>query len=79
MGNSLREELKSAAEGLALSNAQKHILAHRLARKLKTKAHGTISVAELLEMIEVATGDMTAGVEMMVVSEESYRGNRAFG
>jgi len=76
MGDSITEKLRVAAEGLILADAQKHILAHRLARKLQSKESGTVTVSELLGMIDTAMSDMSAGLEMMVVSEDSYRDNR---
>jgi hypothetical protein len=76
MGDSINERLRIAAEGLILSDAQKHILAHRLTRKLRTREVRTITVSELLAMIEAAMCDMAPGIEMHVVSEDSYRDNR---
>jgi hypothetical protein len=76
MGDSITDKLRVAAEGLILADAQKHILAHRLARKLQNKKSGNITVSELLGMIDTAMSDMTAGIDLMVVAEDSYRDNR---
>ena len=73
MGDSMTEKLREAAEGLILNDAQKHILAYRLSRKIKTRPPGSITVSELLGMIDNAMGDMTSGLEMVVVPEDSYR------
>ena len=70
------EKLRKAAEGLILSDAQKHILAHRLARKLVRKDPGTLTVSELLGLIDTAMGDMQPGIEMLVISEDAYRDDR---
>ncbi len=78
MGATQTEKLRMAAEGLILTDAQKHILAHRLARKLARKERGTISVPEMLTLIDSAMCDMHPGadVEMLVISEDAYRDNR---
>ncbi|MEE4146036.1 MAG: hypothetical protein V2I26_14625 [Halieaceae bacterium] len=70
------ENLRSVAQGLILSDAQKHILAYRLARKLSRKEAGTITVADMLALIDTAMCDMLPGVEMLEISEDSYRDNR---
>lgn len=74
-----REELRTAAQGLILTDAQKHILAHRLARKLGKKEPGAITVSELLGWIDTAMSDLQPGVDMMVISEDAYRGNQFVG
>jgi hypothetical protein len=78
MGATHTEKLRNAAEGLILTDAQKHILAHRLARKLASKGQGSITVPEMLGLIENAMCDMQPGVdvEMLVISEDAYRDNR---
>ena len=78
MGATQTEKLRMAAEGLILNDAQKHILAHRLARKLARKEQGCITVSEMLQLIDGAMRDMqaSASVEMLVISEDAYRDNR---
>lgn len=73
MGNNDIEWLRSAAEGLVLQDAQKHILAHRLAGKLSRKGYCSISSKDLLALIDESMWDMPAGVEVLEISEESYR------
>lgn len=72
MGNAIADQLRLAAEGLMLTDAQKHVLAYRLTRKLKKMNLQTVNVTQMLEMIDTAMRDMTNGVDMLVVSEESY-------
>lgn len=79
MGNSMTERLRVAAEGLVLTDAQKHVLAYRLSRKLRKEAIGEVAVSELLGMIDSAMHDMATGVDMTVVSEDSYRDNIVVG
>ena len=67
------EKLRMAAEGLILADAQKHILAHRLARKLANKQQGAITVPEMLSLIDAAMSDMKQGIELLEVSDDSYR------
>ncbi len=67
---------RMAAEGLILTDAQKHILAYRLTRKLVSKEPGTLTVPEMLNLIDSAMCDMQNGMETLVISEDSYRGNR---
>ncbi|MEM1156563.1 MAG: hypothetical protein AAGI44_20690 [Pseudomonadota bacterium] len=73
MGNNDIDRLRSAAEGLVLQDAQKHILAHRLAGKLSRKGVGSISPKDLLTLIDESMWDMNASVEVLEISEESYR------
>jgi len=72
MGATNIEKLRLAAEGLILNDAQKHILAHRLTRKLQA----SISVQEMLVLIDSAMRDMRSGIDVMVVSDDAYRDNR---
>ncbi|MBP6683539.1 MAG: hypothetical protein KA159_09515 [Halioglobus sp.] len=76
MGATNIEKLRLAAEGLILNDAQKHILAHRLTRKLARKLQVSISVQEMLELIESAMRDMRSGIDVLVVSDDAYRDNR---
>ena len=76
MGATNIEKLRLAAEGLILNDAQKHVLAHRLTRKLARKVQASISVQEMLELIDGAMGDMRSGIDVMVVSDDAYRDNR---
>jgi hypothetical protein len=76
MGNAKTDELRIAAQGLVLADAQRHILAHRLARKLSRRELGDITASELLKLIDQSMGDMNAGVELLEISEDSYRENR---
>jgi hypothetical protein len=76
MGATNIEQLRVAAEGLILNDAQKHVLAHRLTRKLARKGQASITVQEMLGLIENAMCDMRSGVDMMVVSDDAYRDNR---
>jgi len=79
MGDAITDKLRLAAEGLVLNDAQKHILAYRLTRRLKKQTLGRISVSEMLGMIETAMHDMTSGVEVFEVPEDSYRDSRVLG
>jgi len=76
MGATNIEKLRVAAEGLILNDAQKHILAHRLTRKLARRFRAGISVQEMLALIDSAMRDMRSGVDVMVVSDDAYRDNR---
>jgi len=76
MGNAKTDELRIAAQGLVLADAQRHILAHRLARKLNRRELGDITASDLLKLIEQSMCDMQAGVELLEISEDSYRENR---
>jgi len=76
MGNASTDDLRLAAAGLVLADAQRHILAHRLARKLTRREHRNITVNELLKLIDQSMGDMNSGVELLEISEDSYRDNR---
>jgi len=76
MGNAKTDELRIAAQGLVLADAQRHILAHRLSRKLNRRALGDITSNELLTLIDQSMCDMGAGVELQEISEDSYRENR---
>jgi len=76
MGATNIEKLRLAAEGLMLNDAQKHILAHRLTRKLARKLQASISVQEMLVLIDSAMRDMRSGIDVMVVSDDAYRDNR---
>ncbi len=76
MGATNIEKLQLAAEGLILNDAQKHILAHRLTRKLARKLQASISVQEMLVLIDSAMRDMRSGIDVMVVSDDAYRDNR---
>ncbi|MEM6581937.1 MAG: hypothetical protein AAGF35_00230 [Pseudomonadota bacterium] len=73
MGNNDIDRLRSAAAGLVLQDAQKHILAHRLSGKLSRKGIGSISAKDLLTLIDESMWDMNASVEVLEISEESYR------
>ena len=75
MGNAITEKFRMAAQGLVLADAQKHILAHRLARKLATTPSGDITVDKLLKLIDQSMWDMHSGVEVVEVSDDSYRAN----
>ena len=76
MGATNIEKLRMAAEGLILNDAQKHVLAHRLTRKLASKVQASISVQEMLALIEGAMRDMRSGIDIVVVSDDAYRDNR---
>lgn len=76
MGATNIEKLRRAAEGLILNDAQKHILAHRLTRKLAKRLQASISVQEMLQLIDSAMRDMRSGIDVMVVSDDAYRDNR---
>jgi len=76
MGATNIEKLRLAAEGLILNDAQKHILAHRLTRKLAHKLQASISVQEMLELVDSAMRDMRSGTNVMVVSDDAYRDDR---
>ena len=76
MGNEKIDELRTAAEGLVLADAQRHILAHRLACRLTRRKTGNITASELLKLIDESMWDMTAGIEVLEISEDSYRDNR---
>ncbi len=76
MGATQTENLRKVAEGLILTDAHKHILAHRLTRKLAARLQGSITVSEMLEFIDVAMCDLQPAAEVMVISEDSYRDNR---
>ena len=76
MGSQNIEKLRSAAEGLVLEDAQKHILAHRLACRLNRVGLTSISAKELLPLINESMWDMTADVEVLEINEDSYRKNR---
>jgi hypothetical protein len=76
MGNESIDKLRTAAEGLVLADAQRHILAHRLASRLTRRETGSITANELLKLIDESMWDMTAGVELLEISEDSYRENR---
>ena len=76
MGNAKTDELRIAAQGLVLADAQRHIVAHRLARKLNSRELGNITASELLKLIDQSMCDMNAGVELQEISEDSYRENR---
>ena len=76
MGNANTDALRTAAEGMVLADAQRHILAHRLARKLTKRTFGDITAKELLKLIDQSMWDMKAGVELLEISEDSYRENR---
>ena len=76
MGATNIEKLRVAAEGLILNDAQKHVLAHRLTRKLASKVQASISVQEMLALIEGAMRDMRSGIDIVVVSDDAYRDNR---
>ncbi len=75
MGNAITDKLRLAAEGLVLADAQKHILAHRLARKLAATPSGDITVDKLLKLIDQSMWDMRSGVEVVEVSDDAYRDN----
>jgi hypothetical protein len=76
MGKANISDLRSAAAGLVLADAQRHILAHRLATRLTRREAGNVTVEELLELIDESMWDMDAGVELLEISEDSYRHNR---
>jgi hypothetical protein len=76
MGNANIDDLRTAAEGLVLADAQRHILAHRLATRLTRREAGDVTVQELLQLIDESMWDMSAGVELLEISEDSYRHNR---
>lgn len=76
MGNAGADELRVVAEGLVLADAQRHILAHRLARKLAVREPADITVDELLKLIDQSMHDMKAGIEILEISEDSYRDSR---
>ena len=76
MGATQTEQLRMVAEGLILTDAQKHILAHRLTRKLPARQQGTISVNEMLEFMDTAMCYLQPSAEVLVISEDSYRDNR---
>ena len=76
MGNAKTDELRIAAQGLVLADAQRHILAHRLSRKLNRIALGEVTAKQLLQLIEQSMCDMNAGMELQEISEDSYRENR---
>jgi hypothetical protein len=76
MGATNIEKLRMAAEGLILNDAQKHVLAHRLTRKLASRVRASISVQEMLALIESAMRDMRSGIDVVVVSDDAYRDNR---
>ena len=76
MGNAKTDELRIAAQGLVLADAQRHILAYRLSRKLNRRALGDVTSNELLTLIDQSMCDMGARVELQEISEDSYRENR---
>ena len=76
MGNDNVDDLRTAAAGLVLADAQRHILAHRLACKLTGRDTRNITASELLKLIDESMWDMRAGVELQEISEDSYRENR---
>ena len=76
MGNESIDMLRTAAEGLVLADAQRHILAHRLACRLTSRDTASITANELLKLIDESMWDMKAGVELLEISEDSYRENR---
>ena len=76
MGKAGADELRVVAEGLVLADAQRHILAHRLARKLAVREPADITVDELLKLIDQSMHDMKAGIEILEISEDSYRDSR---
>jgi hypothetical protein len=76
MGATQTEQLRMVAEGLILTDAQKHILAHRLTRKLAAQQQVSITVSEMLEFIDAAMCDLQPATEVLVISEDSYRDNR---
>ena len=76
MGATQTQRLRMVAEGLILTDAQKHILAHRLTRKIAGRQPGTISVNEMLGFIDTAMCDLQPATEVLEISEDSYRDNR---
>ena len=76
MANANTDALRIAAEGIVLADAQRHILAHRLARKLNSRESGNLTARELLKLIDQSMWDMKAGVELLEISEGSYRENQ---
>ena len=76
MGATQTEQLRMVAEGLILTDAHKHILAHRLTRKLAARLSGTITVSEMLEFIDNAMCDLQPATEVLEINEDSYRDNR---
>ena len=76
MSDTLTEQFQMAAKGLELAEAQKHILALRLTRKLSKKEPGLITVSEMLGLIETAMHDMHSSITVQVISEGSYRDNQ---
>jgi hypothetical protein len=76
MGATQTEQLRRVAEGLILTDAHKHILAHRLTRKLEARQEGTVTVSEMLQFIDAAMCDLQPATEVLVISEDSYRDNR---
>lgn len=79
MGNALTDSLRSVAQGLVLADAQKHVLAYRLARKLSKRESTSISATELLHLLEQSMWDMKASVDLLEISEDAYRDNQVLG
>ena len=76
MRNTNIDEFRKAADRMVLADAQRHILAHRLARKLTRRESGNITAKELLKLIDQSMCDMKAGVELLEIPEGSYRDDR---
>lgn len=79
MGNAITDSLRSAAQGLVLADAQKHVLAYRLARRLSKRESSSISATELLKLLEQSMWDMKASVDLLEISEDAYRDNQVLG
>ncbi len=79
MGNAITDSLRSAAQGLVLADAQKHVLAYRLARTLSKRESSSISATELLKLLEQSMWDMKASVDLLEISEDAYRDNQVLG